>query len=65
MKLVLTLQGSITPNALVKEAAKLLGYKSTSKAVIQQLKPLLDRFIQTRTFQLAANGMIALLEDIS
>lgn len=65
MKLVLTLQGSITPNALIKEAAKLLGYKSTSKAIIQQLKPLLDRFIQTGTFQLAANGMIDLLEDIS
>ena len=65
MKLVLTLQGAITPDALIKETAKLFGYKSTSKAIIQEINPLLEKFIQKGFFQLAANGMVDLLEDIS
>lgn len=65
MKLVLTLQGAITPVALIKETTKLFGYKSTSKAIIQQINPLLEKFIQEGIFQLAANGMVDLLEDIS
>ena len=37
MKLVLTSQGAITPEALIKEAAKLFGYKS----ITQRINPLL------------------------
>ncbi len=65
MKLVLTLQGAITPMALIKETAKLFGYKSTSKVLIQQINPLVEKFIQKKDFQLAPNGMVDLLEDIS
>ena len=65
MKLVLTLQGAITPDALIRETAKLFGYKSISKTIIQQINPLLEKFIQKGTFQLAANGMVNLPEDIS
>ena len=65
MKLVLTLQGAITPAALIKETTKLFGYKSTSKAIIQQIDPLLEKSIQKGIFQLAANGMVNLPEDIS
>ena len=65
MKLVLTLQGAITPAALIKETTKLVGYKSTSKAIIEQINPLLEKFMQKGIFQLAANGMVNLPEDIS
>ena len=64
-RLVLTLQGAITPEALIREAAKLFGYKSISKTIIQQINPLLEKFIQKGIFQLAANGMVNLPEDIS
>ncbi len=65
MKLVLTLQGAITPEALIREAAKLFGYKSISKAIIQQINPLLKKFIQTGIFQLAANRMVKLPDHFS
>lgn len=65
MKLVLTLQGAITPNALIRETTKLFGYKSINKAIIQQINPLLEKFIQKGIFQLAANEMVNLPEDIS
>lgn len=65
MKLVLTSQGAITPEALIKEAAKLFGYKSTRKAITQRINPLLKKFFQKGIFQLAASGMVKLPESLS
>ncbi len=58
MKLVLTSQGAIKSDALITETAKLFGYKSTGKTIVQRMNPLLDRFIQEGTFHLAANEMV-------
>ncbi len=60
MKRVLEAQGAMPPDALVTEAGKLLGYKSTGRTLVQRMRPLLDNFIQEGTFHLAANGMVTL-----
>ena len=60
-----TSQGAITPEALIKEAAKLFGYKSTRKAITQRINPLLKKFFQKGIFQLAASGMVKLPESLS
>ena len=60
MKQVLEAQGSMPPDTLVTEAAKLFGYKSTGRMLAQRMRPLVDSFIQEGTFHLAANERVTL-----
>ena len=60
MKQVLEAQGSMPPDALVTEAAKLFGYKSTGRMLAQRMRPLVDSLIQEGTFHLAANERVTL-----
>ena len=61
MKLVLILQGAITPEALIKEAAKLFGYKSVGEIVMRRMKSLLDKFVKVGKFQILPNSRVQLL----
>ena len=60
MRLILTLQGAITPKALISETTKLFGYKSINKVIIEQVNSLFEIFVQRGFFQFSANGMINL-----
>ncbi len=60
MRMVLTSQGAISPDALITEAAKLFGYKSTGTKIPKRMKPLLDKLIRDGIFRKAANNMINL-----
>lgn len=60
MKQVLEAQGSMPPDALVTEAAKLFGYKSTGRMLVQRMRPLVDSLIQGGTFHLAPNERVTL-----
>ena len=61
MKLVITIQGAIPRAALIAESAKLFGYKSVRKVVVQRMKPILEKLIKVGTFQILSNGMVNLL----
>ena len=61
MKLVLILQGAITPEALIREAAKLFGYKSVGEIIMRRMKSLLDKFVKVDKFQILPNSRVQLL----
>ena len=61
MKLVLILQGAITPEALIREAAKLFGYKSVGEIIMRRMKSLLDKFVKVDKFQILPNSKVQLL----
>ena len=61
MKLVVTTQGAISRSALIAESAKLFGYKSVRKVVVQRMKQVLDQLVKADPLQILSNGKIYLL----
>ncbi|MCY3551621.1 MAG: DUF3320 domain-containing protein [Candidatus Poribacteria bacterium] len=60
MKFVLTSQGAMPDKSLITETAKLFGYKSARKTVMEKMKPLLDKLVKAGEFQILPNSRVQL-----
>ncbi len=61
MKSVLSLQGAITPDALISESAKYFGYKSKGRRIVERISSIIDELVENRIFSINQQNMVNLI----
>ena len=62
MKSVLSLQGAITPDALISESAKYFGYKSKGRRIVERISSIIDELVEHRIFSINQQNMVNLID---
>ena len=58
IKKVLSLQGAITPEALIFESVKYFGYKSKGKNIVERIRSIIDKLIENKIVGINQQDMV-------